>query len=487
MSRHGLTDRTPREMRQIKQKQKVIKEKANDTSTSTIVLPDWIIDYITWHTKQRTLYKDIELLTNPNAPSILIHYSDQYSEGLAGRFTKINRLLWFAYDRKLLLLIVFYDSPMPLETFLIPPSIDTMNQEFKSNIGTWNWTVPILQNKTDTAYNVIQNYESVFGKKKKKRKNRIGKKEKARKVNTKESSELDTIVSNRKRLFFDKNEIVRIGQSGHINIRLDRIPYHIDNNKSNTTTTTTTTGPGYIPFSSYWRLFFQPSIELQHRLDNTYQELNLIKHTNNNNNSRKEDDENDSKNENQNENQLYKLIVYDAIHCRIRHPAHHNIITHEMEYDLFDKERRIIDMNIDVDVNTTISSSMSLLDWKHQKENAIRTANHAVQCSNWLTSSMTSKQADVEAEQAELELVYLLEGYYSTFIDLYIASNARCITMGVGRFAYLASRISSSSSSSNSNDGSKKCVQLHEKHSEDIMKRWGFHSGIFNIIQQCPI
>ena len=35
MSRHGLTDRTPREMRQIKQKQKVIKEKANDTSTST--------------------------------------------------------------------------------------------------------------------------------------------------------------------------------------------------------------------------------------------------------------------------------------------------------------------------------------------------------------------------------------------------------------------------------------------------------------------
>ena len=68
---------------------------------------------------------------------------------------------------------------------------------------------------------------------------------------------------------------------------------------------------------------------------------------------------------------------------------------------------------------------------------------------------------------------------YSTFIDLFIASQARCLTMGVGKFSFLAAEISDTLLE----DG---CVQSHESHSKDVMERWGYWWKMKDILQ-CPL
>ena len=55
-----------------------------------------------------------------------------------------------------------------------------------------------------------------------------------------------------------------------------------------------------------------------------------------------------------------------------------------------------------------------------------------------------------------------LDAFVSTFVDLYVASKARCVSMGVGRFAYMAAKISGTT-----------CWIRHQVPSSSVGARWG--------------
>jgi hypothetical protein len=598
-----------------------------NTNTNTKVLlsdpdtsnPNWIYEYIIWHTKQRTLFPDTQLLTNKNAPSILIVYFNKYSEGLAGRFNELPSLLWFVYERNLLLLITFY-NPLPIENFLIPPTLKTIQNELNINITNinittktkaeeendddillsssslwgWNWTVPIIINRTDTSEN-LYNYYSDTGK------GRRG--------------SVQSPHYRRKKYIFDfPNRVdIYILNVLKFDVYKDRIPWSFIKSLSSSSSSRESESESEqqeIPFKTYWKIFFRPSYGLQKVIDETNLKFNLIPKQ------------------------------YDAIHCRILHPAHLNLTEHNNKIQQLDKQgmyhtpsniiqlqhqqqsqsqqseqlqqsqqseqseqseqsqqsqqqreqqqREIIlrQMKIAKKQGTLVSSNPNTIikenTWLYKRNDAIQTAIHSIQCSNWLalnyynstttrstnvttattaedetvsnnTTISTKTQVKEDEEEREgiilptyffsdsLELVreiidisssssassnnknsnntnsnsssigiidkrnnifgrydapvshierinQSIETYYSTFVDLYIASNARCITMGVGKFGYFASLISDNDNDNDNDNRSKdkKCLLIHEYHDTDIMSRWGYEQRLKNV-NVCPI
>jgi hypothetical protein len=67
-----------------------------------------------------------------------------------------------------------------------------------------------------------------------------------------------------------------------------------------------------------------------------------------------------------------------------------------------------------------------------------------------------------------------VESYASGFVDLLIAASARCVTLGVGRFAYLVALLSGS-----------ECLTLHEVAEQEVRLRWGTR-GMLEAIGECP-
>jgi hypothetical protein len=67
-----------------------------------------------------------------------------------------------------------------------------------------------------------------------------------------------------------------------------------------------------------------------------------------------------------------------------------------------------------------------------------------------------------------------IDAYLSTFVDLYIAASAQCVSMGVGNFAYLASRISGTT-----------CRVSHGLVSKSLANAWGTRYKK-KYIAECP-
>ena len=177
---------------------------------------------------------------------------------------------------------------------------------------------------------------------------------------------------------------------------------------------------------------------------------------------------------------------YDAAHCRVRHPAHF-------------RSRNIVQE----DLNGAKFTGT-------QRESAIQTAIRAIQCTGWisrqkfnysrskedkiplyfysdaeqLVNSASGQNQPMDSLEAKLHNISLehkvvvhnntvpiahldsknksVESYLSTFVDAYIASNARCLAMGVGNFAALSAKMSS-------ND----CLVNHEVIPRKLMNKWG--------------
>ena len=99
----------------------------------------WIKEYISWHSTMRQLYPEITIFnfndelsdnSNENKPKITIVYMDpSYKEGgLTDRFKGLGHLLWRCYNERRVLFLKWYDAPMQLESFLTP--------------NLFNWTLP---------------------------------------------------------------------------------------------------------------------------------------------------------------------------------------------------------------------------------------------------------------------------------------------------------------------------------------------------------
>eukprot|EP00980_Cylindrotheca_fusiformis_P007411 scaffold1529_cov86-Cylindrotheca_fusiformis.AAC.1 len=213
-----------------------------------------------------------------------------------------------------------------------------------------------------------------------------------------------------------------------------------------------------------WHVFFKPSPLLQDALNKESSNLGLIPGK------------------------------YNAAHCRVRHPAH---------------------------FKTSRTTKEDLDGAKYegkQRQLAIRTAMRALQCTQYASSGSNADALPIyfysDAEQLvhsvirhdppkdELEKTLHLisnrtnavgrysevmtrhigdgkdgeiESYLSTFVDLYIAASAKCIGMGVGNFAYLASRISNTD-----------CTITHEIIPKALAESWGMKK-YFEQAHNCPM
>lgn len=66
--------------------------------------------------------KDNNLFDNATTPKIVIIFFDPYSykNGLAARMRSFGLILEFSFKEKRILLLIWYDAPLPLESFLVP-------------------------------------------------------------------------------------------------------------------------------------------------------------------------------------------------------------------------------------------------------------------------------------------------------------------------------------------------------------------------------
>jgi hypothetical protein len=197
---------------------------------------------------------------------------------------------------------------------------------------------------------------------------------------------------------------------------------------------------------------------------------------------------------------------YDAIHLRLGHPAYRNKKSYNAQVD---KDRGYSFKGIN-------------------RVRAISTAIHAIDCSKWSVnesfadakdttlpvyfysdstdlvktviapSSIKPGTKEQEAALSKLSnttfqsnivgrttgpVVHLenrnnetsLEAYANTFVDLYLAIHARCLTIGVGRFAYMAAKISGTT-----------CWTRHQTPSREVSSQWGM-TRMIQEVPECPI
>ena len=385
-------------------------------------LPPWITNYFAWHRSMRHQFSDQQLLRNKTAPKILVQnclHSKRYiCGGLHDRLGRLSSALYVANQTRRVLLIKWHD-PLPLETFLQPHTV--------------NWTVPYnnVRFSRDTIVQRNSYYQPSGG----------------------NTSLMDWVrvpikISQRVLVF---------GRAGISTALLES-----ELQAAGETDMLDDTAS----FGQIWHAFFQPSTQLQDRLDATRKALGLtVKDS------------------------------YLATHCRVRHPGRFQGHV----------EGR----------NGSTADRTGLLFHGNNKEMAVRAAVHALNCTESLRTSdaihdepvyfysdsedyisrvaqktamrrdtetaldrqaaeMLSRTRVISQETSNLTVAHLdrqfglpAEAYLATFFDLYMAVTARCVVFGVGNFGYLASKISGTS-----------CKLLHEEpYSKRKARMWNQQTG----------
>jgi hypothetical protein len=240
-------------------------------------------------------------------------------------------------------------------------------------------------------------------------------------------------------------------------------------------------------FGKLWRGFFRPAPIVQEQLDLTMKSLRLSPGN------------------------------YTATHCRVRHPGRYaSLVAGKSDHE----------------------ADSTGLPWQSpNKEQAIESAIHALQCTQWVAKSKVTNNGDGNdydepvyfysdsedlvqylVEQKKLSSVQQVsqtranetaldlltrrmmehtrftardvsewptvhldrqlglppQAYVSTFVDVYMAAGARCIAFGVGNYGYLAAKISGT-----------KCLVVHEGYnSKRQAQLWGKKTGD---APSCPI
>lgn len=107
-------------------------------------LPQWIQDYFQWHRESLIKFPGDEILTNPNAPPILLRYCG-ICGGLHDRLGQLPWDLYLANQTKRLIFILWH-RPKPLESFLIP--------------NVLNWTLPTT--KSFESNKIVRQHTRLF-------------------------------------------------------------------------------------------------------------------------------------------------------------------------------------------------------------------------------------------------------------------------------------------------------------------------------------
>ena len=363
----------------------------------------WIQDYLLWHESVRQQFPGTELLLNKDAPMLMIVYLDSKTTGgLTDRMMGIGHALKRAHKEQRILLLKWHDIPLQLEAFLVP--------------RLFNWTLP---NHPDVS--TPERMIEAYGK-------------------------------------------------NHTRIKLTnfiKLGYYLK------------------PFGFIWNAFFRPSPMVQKMLDEAYENLGFMPGQ------------------------------YDAVHCRVGHPAFKNKKKdHDPEADrgkgyVFEGENKILAISTAVhgiqcskwlaehhygmqqqssQTNNTAAAAFPVYFYADSSDlvrtivtpNSHNTTTPEEQALLAILSNTTTESFKVvgrpdvpiahisplkkkEGEsQNQTSLSSRQVAFANTFVDLYFGVNARCVTMGVGRFAYMATQISAT-----------KCRSRHQTPSRKVSLQWG--------------
>ncbi|GAX17125.1 hypothetical protein FisN_5Hh511 [Fistulifera solaris] len=386
----------------------------NEHAATEHQLPKWILDYFEWHKEVRRQFPGSELFQNPNAPPILIRTCLGLCGGLNDR---LGQLPWDIYlaNQTGRVLLIHWHRPAPLEHFLTPNEIDwTVPRDVE---GFFNEEGTIVSREGMRKARAIPDLFDGFAS--------------ANPEKDFWSEHLDHSLQRATSGKFKNEKVLRHRILGHINeeeleARLRAL--------GETDTVHWTPSFGKIFFA-----FFKLSDPIQHKLESVFRELGL------------------------------RPREYSAVHCRVRHPK-------AMPQSMMVKGK-----------NEDYPADKSGLPWEGKaKEFAIETATKAIKCikarlrkkekvyffsdSNDLVryiahdllkeenTAVTTVEKEAEdvvrtmhivARDALEENAHIdrqkgrdIPAYYGTFLDLFLAIHARCLSYGIGYYAIFAAKIS---------------------------------------------
>ena len=371
-------------------------------------LPEWVQSYVDWHRSIRRQFPDTQLLPLPqdgppaDAPNLLVVVCIQDCGGLYDRLNSLLRWMMVAHQSRRVLLYKWYT--VDLETFLVPNEI--------------NWTAPLVHPLLDESKVTVSatQWWKQFRQSKQDHEPKVVTGQRPP-INEKEYQQL----------------LSEVGDSNH--------------------------DPTTV-FSQIFHQFFRPSDALQQMIEAEQRSLQLVPGR------------------------------YVAVHCRVRHPG---------KFGLW--------VQIPGKVNGTVADESGLPWSGTNRDSALSSASRALQCVNQLAvenepiflysdsedlihhvqndtllhsrtsgnlaeNAMIQKvkdQRSVVSRSMQRPVIHIdrhksndPSGYFDSFLDLYLAASARCISTGIGNFAYLAAKIS----------GNTKCLQNYERIRKKAGKIW---------------
>ena len=377
-------------------------------------LPEWIVNYINWHNEMRIKYPGAKLLTDPEAPNLIVRTPG--CGGLADRLGQLPLDLYVANQTNRLLLI-WWNKPAPLEEFLIPNTLDwrvpdPQGADFENSVRILRRTKP--RSATKGILNDCEWREPDW------------------------SEKIDQVISRAK----------PGGELGHVKLLTHRLVGHSTElalEKKLKALGETDLIHFTESFGKIYNIFFRPSPGVQNEIDISMKDMGI--------------------------NPGEK---YSAIHLRVRHPR-----------GIANKDVRKKEIFAAKD-SSKLNADEGGLQWEGEPKNyALSQATHAIKCTRQILKDQNEKvyfyadsgdlvrhmvdgarQGNItqdrptEFEAAEAATSLRLVGrdsteslhlhrqrgedashYYDTFVDLMIASKARCVSYGIGNFGLLASKI----------------------------------------------
>jgi hypothetical protein len=380
-------------------------------------LPAWIQNYLHWHQKQRAAFPGMKLFTDPAAPTLLIRTCLGLCGGLHDR---LGQLPWDLYlaNQTGRVLLMHWHRPVPLENFLVPGELD--------------WTVPkdvpgfFSKTKVRVArgeLKIVRGYPELF---------------------QDYSSERPTDEFWNEHL--DKAlERSKTGSMKHEKVLRHRILGHLNEDKleerlvalGETDMLHWTSSYGGI----FW-MFFRPSPAVQIELDAVYRELDL------------------------------SPGHYSAVHCRVRHPKatpSNVMVKGKDEKKGLPWEGASRDFAVET-ATRALKCAQTLLDELNEpvylfsdSNDLVRYMSHELKDPKFVAGNMSifkenkvnaaalkiAEETNVLAREMSTENAHIDRqkgrdppAYYATFVDLFLAVHARCVTYGIGYYAVFATKIS---------------------------------------------
>eukprot|EP00557_Chaetoceros_sp_GSL56_P007590 CAMPEP_0176499522 /NCGR_PEP_ID=MMETSP0200_2-20121128/12975_1 /TAXON_ID=947934 /ORGANISM="Chaetoceros sp., Strain GSL56" /LENGTH=632 /DNA_ID=CAMNT_0017897953 /DNA_START=23 /DNA_END=1924 /DNA_ORIENTATION=- len=399
-------------------------------------LPTFLIQYLKWHNAMRQKFPGRQIMQHPEAPNIIIRYTNGPSSlenggGLYDRLAAnfLGDFLWACANRRVLLYL--WHHPRPLTDFLAPNHMDwTVPQnggggvlELDEDDGD-STTAPTSTNSTRKQRNFIITHR----------------------VN-------DDTLANTKIILYNSPR-------GLVDVHWEKY---------------NATVPLPIAFSKLWNYMFKPNDYVAKILNQFWDE--------------------------------HPPGMYSASHIRLLHPSFYDFknakvsgwIEDEQLPWTFETMKVTLPPTIHAlrcaataqeNMTNTTSGIYLFSDWitivqqlqEVSHNNSIHTAA-AVEVGEGIDSFLNTWVAEKMKHIYLLDNILLLEhggevahlktpnqtmqAYASSFIDIYIAAAAKCLSYGLGRFGYLASLI-----------GGHSCLNRHQHPNEYNIKRWNMWESV---------